>query len=410
MIVRFACVNSQNHIQSSVAIHSARQKECPACRAPCSKDDIFRNYSLEVLLQKLTEERDSEQQRYFNDLANNAIHQLDMKREGSQNNDYIQREKQDQSPIETVFMMNLRESLLSYQEYFEGLLKEKEVLIKKVKHSHSQNLLNARLADNQMEQSSINLQIDLQLKEIEQKFSNAIDSLVQSYDEHMRNIIPKPKLLPIRISIQIDSKKGLRIENIHVKPYENLNDLLKQIEDFQLNRGDKIQNWNKNNLVIQLNGPMRVDNEKIQFDQLDQILSQDLEMQIDGFDIQNQYGISDSLSQQIIIKDWTVPFSKFNIAAGSLIIIKGGPVEFESDKPLECMTLYYDKDPNSTFNYFSCKTCNSNWICENCKDGCHQGHNLLPHLLNHRPTWACCYCMKKDLCKIANKKNKSYYQ
>ena len=96
--------------------------------------------------------------------------------------------------------------------------------------------------------------------------------------------------------------------------------------------------------------------------------------------------------------------------AGSTITLQGaGVVTFNSDKPLECMTLYYDKDPNQTFNYFSCKTCSSNCsffdplidflgICENCRDGCHKGHVLLPHLMNHRPTWACCYCMKKDLC------------
>ena len=47
--------------------------------------------------------------------------------------------------------------------------------------------------------------------------------------------------------------------------------------------------------------------------------------------------------------------------AGSTITIQGaGVVTFNSDKPLECMTLYYDKDPDQTFNYFSCKTCNSN--------------------------------------------------
>ena len=69
---------------------------------------------------------------------------------------------------------------------------------------------------------------------------------------------------------------------------------------------------------------------------------------------------SESLTQQIIINDWTVPFQKFNVAAGSLITIKGGPVQFTSDKPLECMTLLYDRDPHATFNYFSCKTCNSN--------------------------------------------------
>lgn len=78
---------------------------------------------------------------------------------------------------------------------------------------------------------------------------------------------------------------------------------------------------------------------------------------------------------------------------------------FESEKPLECMTLKYDKDPIATFNYFSCKTCKTNWICESCRDGCHKGHELLPHLMNHRPTWACCYCMKNKLCKIKNKNN-----
>jgi len=71
-------------------------------------------------------------------------------------------------------------------------------------------------------------------------------------------------------------------------------------------------------------------------------------------------GESDSLSQQIFINDWSVPFSTFNIVAGSLISIAGGPIIFESNKPLECMTLAYDKHPEMTFNYFSCKTCGSN--------------------------------------------------
>jgi hypothetical protein len=104
--------------------------------------------------------------------------------------------------------------------------------------------------------------------------------------------------------------------------------------------------------------------------------------------------------------DWNLPFSRFNVTAGSTLTILGdSALQLNSDKPLECMTLHYDKDPpTTTYNYFSCKTCNYNWICETCKDGCHAGHQLLPHLLSHRPTWACCYCMKNNVCKIANKK------
>lgn len=39
----------------------------------------------------------------------------------------------DKSPIETVFALNLRESLLAYQEYFETLMKEKDMIHKKIK-------------------------------------------------------------------------------------------------------------------------------------------------------------------------------------------------------------------------------------------------------------------------------------
>ena len=83
-----------------------RQHECPECRAKLTKDDMFRNFSLETLLEKLNEERDKEQHRYFANLAGNAG--LDQPK----NNPHQQHA--DKSPIETVFALNLRESLLSY--------------------------------------------------------------------------------------------------------------------------------------------------------------------------------------------------------------------------------------------------------------------------------------------------------
>jgi hypothetical protein len=159
-------------------------------------------------------------------------------------------------------------------------------------------------------------------------------------------------------------------------------------------RGDPILSWDKAKLRFKLTGPLYGPEAVHDPENADMVEEE-----------------SQSLSQQIIIMDWNQPFSKFNVAAGSTITILGESiVQFNSDKPLECMTLIYDKEPAATFNYFSCKTCNTNCIlslsfdldigiCESCKEGCHAGHVMLPHLLNHRPTWACCYCMKKDLCK-----------
>jgi hypothetical protein len=102
-----------------------RQHECPECRAKLTKDDLFRNYSLEKLLEKLCEERDREQHKYFNNLAGNAGLGAP---DAQPAHVHV-----DKSPIETVFTLNLRDSLLSYQEYFETLQKEKEEVKKKVK-------------------------------------------------------------------------------------------------------------------------------------------------------------------------------------------------------------------------------------------------------------------------------------
>lgn len=46
------------------------------------------------------------------------------------------------------------------------------------------------------------------------------------------------------------------------------------------------------------------------------------------------------LSQVVIVKDQSLPFSTYNIVANSTIEITGD-IMFESDKPLECMTLNY---------------------------------------------------------------------
>ena len=129
-------------------------------------------------------------------------------------------------------MLNLRESLLSYQSYFEQLLKEKEVITKKVKSSNEMRLLEAKQAGNQEEEKSIVQAIDEQIQQIEKKFNAAIDQLVRSYDEHMKKILPNPKLLPIRVSVQIDGKSRVRIENIHIKPYDTINDIFAVIEEF----------------------------------------------------------------------------------------------------------------------------------------------------------------------------------
>ena len=101
-----------------------------------------------------------------------------------------------------------------------------------------------------------NSELEDNIREVESKFSSATDALVQSYDDHMKKIIPKPKLLPIRISVIVECKNNMRLENIHIKPYDNLHDLLKLIEEVQVKKGDGIVDWNKRALNFVLSGPL----------------------------------------------------------------------------------------------------------------------------------------------------------
>lgn len=67
-------------------------------------------------------------------------------------------------------------------------------------------MFDAKHEGNALSEASITQQIDVELQTIDLKFQSAIDTLVESYDEHMKKILPKPKMLPIRVSIVIEEK------------------------------------------------------------------------------------------------------------------------------------------------------------------------------------------------------------
>lgn len=109
------------------------------------------------------------------------------------------------------------------------------------------------------------------------------------------------------------------------------------------------------------------------------------------------------MNLNVVVTDMKMPWHSYNLVQGSTVTIES-EYHFKSDKPAECMVCSFDKGSEKTYNYFSCKTCGINWVCEPCREGCHSGHETLPHLKEHKPAFACCYCVKKGFCKIKNKK------
>ena len=176
-----------------------------------------------------------------------------------------------------------------------------------------------------------------------------------------------------------------------VKPFDTIKTLVQQLKEVFVQRGDPIIQWDLEKSLFRINGPLfgnnNPENSAIE---------------------ERKEGESISLTQSMVIIDYDHPFQAFKMAQGTTVMIEGpqDALTFNSEKPLQCVTLSFKKEDNKPIDYFSCKSCNKNWICEQCKDGCHKGHELLPHVMNHQAASAICYCVKYKLCKIPNIKNK----
>ena len=196
------------------------------------------------------------------------------------------------------------------------------------------------------------MQLEQQLVSIETKFDKSVQYLQGSYDTFMKKAAPVPKFLPIRISIAWQWKMDKNVDNVHVDPFENMDTFINKLGRIYEERGDPVLDWNVNSLTFKIIGPLAG------FDG-------DVDPQVPEEEKKEESKEgAPIMSQERVIDDIRAPFASYRLAQGSIIMISGGPVQFTSDKPLECMTLNFNKAEGKVVTYYSCKTCNSNWICE----------------------------------------------
>lgn len=94
------------------------------------------------------------------------------------------------------------------------------------------------------------------------------------------------------------------------------------------------------------------------------------------------------------------------IGAGWALVVDG-PVLLASEEVKPCFAVEFaqqhkggdgkgDGNAQQRVDYFRCGECNLNWLCAACATHCHsQCGDVKAFMLNHLPTWACCYCSKK---------------
>ena len=181
-------------------------------------------------------------------------------------------------------------------------------------------------------------------------------------------------MMPVNGKLFVASK-NLKFDPFLIKPFDTVNDIKQFIIKHFLNRGDPIKKFGAN-IRFSLLGPLYKEG----------IISQG------------------KLDSNVQIEKEDVSLFTLGASAGCSIILNGDII-LESDMPKPCMTLTYIKGDPTTCNYYTCGTCGINWVCENCMKACHKGHEIKEYLMNHTPTWACCYCVKIGKCRLPNKSN-----
>ena len=240
----------------------------------------------------------------------------------------------------------MKTSFLEFEKCFEDLKTRNERLKNKIRASElDKNVIESKVA------------------ELDENFAKSIDMIVEAYDKHMKSVCPAPELLPVRVFLKVP-KRNLTID-VHIPRTHTIRDLRQIIVDYYLARGNPVLDITEGRFL--LHQAMHEDSDIIELD--------------------------------------SSPIGKVCIIQGSTIFFDGD-ITVKSDAPKECFTKLFVKGGGLKTNYYHCYTCNSNWICEPCSQSCHALHNTTIAIPNHEPTWACCYCVKKGICKIPNNKNK----
>jgi hypothetical protein len=383
-----------NYCEKCIKEAVDRQHRCSLCNTPIASDqNLIKNHALDQLLSAVHANKKQAADNYMKNLLSPKV--------GDPNGGGAGVAVQ--SPVESVFQKHARKSLLAYEEYYESLVastnKKKAELKQKVSGEldkiqgalHAEFKVAEMLEDYQKHAAEDEMPVPLQpgmlsrssseeaavnrakelckdykdtLRRLDEDLAHCVDLLVKSYDTYMSSIAPSPFLVPIPLTLRLANKKlffdvSLRSTTI----IRDLRDLLKEKTS---SVGNGIVDFGPDSWI----------------------------------GIRRKGAVADADKDLERVVDERVTLHELKVDPGSDIVLCGA-VRLAKDAAPVCFSVTYE--PGAEVDYLHCKTCKLNWICAPCADACHSGHVLLPFRKAHKPSYACCYCVKKKLCKIQNK-------
>uniref|UniRef100_A0A6B2L7T0 RING-type domain-containing protein n=1 Tax=Arcella intermedia TaxID=1963864 RepID=A0A6B2L7T0_9EUKA len=328
---------SHNFCKNCLAECLNRKKCCPFCNAATLPQQMQPNKQFQKVIAIVMEDKDKASKEYFSNLISG-------KEPPKHPSASLER-----SPIEQVFQSELQKSLAEYEEYYQKLKKKKEQWEQQVQTDIKNKSLDAAAKKD----------LEKKLSEISIVYQNSTELLKKSLEKHLQASIPRIDIFPVLLTISIPTKKQTfeNVEVLHHWTGSDIKNLIKQ----RMELIDPIVEFQKSNVI----------------------------------------GLAPFMGgAPRVIHDDSVPLvSTYRPDPGTVIILYG-ELKCKSDAPKQCFKETFQKDKPTPTDYYTCKTCNINWLCQSCIDVCHKGHTVSSFLTNHVPNYACCYCARTKNCAL----------
>ncbi|CAI8016470.1 LON peptidase N-terminal domain and RING finger protein 3 [Geodia barretti] len=327
-----------------------RRHECPCCKTALNRDDVIVDHSFAALMRSVRDERRKAEREYYQQLVDAAT---DAPFGGTTDGSRVV-----ESPLESI----LRKRLSQLVEIEMKGEEKKEMLAK-------------------------------ELEKTEQL-------LTSTYDRYLTEYLPSPSTIPVTVSLSVPERQFLAPEVI-LRPEDSMAAVLKKLRSAMEESGMAIAEFPPcEEFAVSIINPFARTNEGGVAD----------ESQVGGANSGNHDDerASGGIKGQMNILDQVLhadckPLLEFCLKPGTELRFKGAIV-LVGETPLQCFAATFVKGQTARgIDYFTCRDCGFNWVCQPCAEICHKGHSLVSYLRNHKPTWACCYCPKKKKCSIQDK-------
>lgn len=364
-----------------------RKHVCPCCNKEVEQKNIIKNHHLDKILSIVYQEKEISTKAYFEKLLHTQSITSDSSpssntnnnsndNSNNSNNNKNNNNNQDHSvistpstlspgltPIEEVLQKHLKRGLTAYQDYLAALKSKLKANETRIRADYASKMMRYNGVQNEQTEK-LRIEYESKLNELQKNFHGSIDSLIQAYDGFLSSHLPEPRFLPVTINIRLETK-NITLERVVIQPTDTLEDLRRRVTEKLENIGNPLENntFSQTNVFVLLEG-----------------------------------------NSEIHIREENKPIVQYRILQGSDLLLKG-ELKLKSDRPVECFTASFKE--GNVVDYFTCQDCKFNWICRTCAQNCHQGHNIVEYIREHKPTWPCCYCVKNRKCKILNNKNKN---